>query len=288
MAFAGLLLSDAGDAFALRSPFEGEVSRAVGRYSLASARQAGSHARILGGIVPHHDLALPMIVRFYERLTSESRQAGVKRVWLFAPDHFGRVGNLAAICDADWDLSFGTVRYDEEAGSALGTLGIVETNAGIFAREHGVTLHIPLIGRYFPNASVVPVLLNPSISDVGLIIMRNRILELFREGDILILSMDLSHYKTPEEMAAEDARTLEILTELRFTKTSGLDVDARRAAALALMLFKKLDSWEGSVLEHMDSSDILGRRIKSGTSYATVMYCGTQAGTQLYPMRNNQ
>jgi hypothetical protein len=38
------------------------------------------------------------------------------------------------------------------------------------------------------------------------------------------------------------------------------------------MLFKKLGVGQGRVLEHADSSDILGRRIESGTSYATVVF----------------
>ncbi len=44
---------------------------------------AGSQA---GRITPHHDVALGMIQRFYERIGS----AEVRRVWLFSPDHFSR------------------------------------------------------------------------------------------------------------------------------------------------------------------------------------------------------
>jgi hypothetical protein len=38
------------------------------------------------------------------------------------------------------------------------------------------------------------------------------------------------------------------------------------------MLFRDLGIKEGTVLEHSDSSRILGRRIESGTSYATIIY----------------
>jgi AmmeMemoRadiSam system protein B len=259
------------DAEKLRSPFEKKAEKAM-RSAPPDTPRTQAPNRLLGGIAPHHDLALPMIVRFYQRLT-ESLGEGqeVRRVWLFAPDHFRRVRGLAAVCDLDWALSTGTLETDEEARKALE--GVAEA-AGetIFAPEHGITIHIPLIARYFPGARVVPVLLNPKIPDVGLIILRNKILELFRGGDVVILSMDLSHYKTPEAMAVEDEKTLPALTQLRFRATDGLDVDARRAAALALMLFKALGVKEGQVLERMDTSDILGRRLKSGTSYATVVY----------------
>jgi AmmeMemoRadiSam system protein B len=286
---AGLAPDDPAPSY-LRSPFERIVELAVRSYSGQGAKDAQNteydknaendkrSPRVLGGIAPHHDLALPMIVRFYDRLASSSRQGrDVGRVWLFSPDHFHRVRHLAAICDEDWALSSGTLEADGEACGALGAMRDVEANSGakitkIFGAEHGITLHIPLIARYFPNARVVPILVNPKAPDIGLLILRNKILELFRDGDIIILSMDLSHYKTPEAMAVEDSRTLPVLENLHFLAAGGLDVDARRAAALVLMLFKDMGAGRGEILERMDSSDILGRRVESGTSYATAVY----------------
>ncbi|MDR1020592.1 MAG: AmmeMemoRadiSam system protein B [Synergistaceae bacterium] len=245
---------------------EGKIKTREIRVGIPAARDK-TPSGILGGITPHHGLALPMIVRFYEHLPP-----GTKRVWLLAPDHFRRVRRQAAICGENWAPAERTLEADGEAIDALSATGIVEERPEIFAGEHGITLHIPLIARYCPDAKVVPMLLNPKIPDMGLLILRNKLRELFREGDIVILSMDLSHYKTPEAMAAEDKKTLAVLKSLRFGETDGLDVDARRAAALALMLFKDMGAKKGDVLEHTDSSAVLGRRAESGTSYATVMY----------------
>jgi predicted class III extradiol MEMO1 family dioxygenase len=84
--------------------------------------------------------------------------------------------------------------------------------------------------------------------------------------------MDLSHYKTPEAMEKEDERALEVLTNLEPMKTDRLDIDARRAASLVLRLFKELGVNRGVLMERMDTSDILGCRVESGTSYATIVY----------------
>jgi hypothetical protein len=46
-------------------------------------------------------------------------------------------------------------------------------------------------------------------------------------------------------------------------KTWTLDVDARRAAALVLYLFREMSASVG---------EVLGRRVESGASYATVTY----------------
>jgi AmmeMemoRadiSam system protein B len=275
---AFVILFSLHPANALTSPFKKAVERAVtASHSVPNAARGETSLRALGGIAPHHDLALPMIVRFYENLPPET-----KRVWLLAPDHFRRVRKPVALCGENWTLvertpvertlSERVLEADGEVCEVLRAMGIVEERPEIFVGEHGITLHIPLIARYFPDAKVVPMLLNPKIPDMGLIILRNKLRELFREGDIVFLSLDLSHYKTPEAMAVEDERTLEVLKSLRFGATGGLDMDARRAAALALMLFKDMGAKKGKVLEHTDSSAILGYRVESGTSYATVMY----------------
>ena len=39
-----------------------------------------------------------------------------------------------------------------------------------------------------------------------------------------------------------------------------------------MRLFKELGAERGVLMEHMDTSDILGYRVESGTSYATIVY----------------
>ncbi|MDR1579824.1 MAG: AmmeMemoRadiSam system protein B [Synergistaceae bacterium] len=257
------------DAAELVSPFEAEVGRSVAAYSSSpDLRERRDNIRFLGGVAPHHNIALAMIVRFYERISNPE----VKRVWLFSPDHFRRARRLVAVCDADWKLDTGTLESDKDACAALDSLSFAESDAPMFRREHGITIHIPLIARYFPNARVVPIVLDRNIPDMGLLILRKKIMEMIGPGDVIILSMDLSHCKTPEAMAAEDERTLEVLRAMKPLKTWTLDVDARRAAALVLYLFREMGASMGEVLERSDSSEVLGRRVESGTSYATVTY----------------
>jgi AmmeMemoRadiSam system protein B len=176
------------------------------------------------------------------------------------------------VCDAGWKLGTGTLEPDKDACAALDSLSFAESDAPMFRGEHGITIHIPFIARYFPNARVVPIVLGRDIPDMGLLILRKKIMELAGPDDVIILSMDLSHYKTPEAMAAEDARTLEVLRAMKPLETRTLDVDTRRAAALVLHLFRDMGAGAGEVLERADSSAILGRRVESGTSYATVTY----------------
>ena len=260
----------------MTSPFEGTVARAVEQARADGEAEADAGGRILGGIAPHHGLALCMMVRFYEQIASHSDSKKISRVWLLSPDHFKGAKNYAVVCGDDWRTAGRILEADAAAKSGFSGMGIVGADAGLFSAEHGITIHIPLIARYFPNATVVPMVLKSNISDVALLMLKNYMLGAMEETDVIILSMDLSHYKTPEEMKKEDERTLEVLTNLEPMRTDHLDIDARRAAALVLRLFKELGAERGDIMERMDTTDILGYRVESGTSYATIVYMETR------------
>jgi AmmeMemoRadiSam system protein B len=268
--------AEAQDTLPLRSPFDEEVKRAVDALSEMSGSpdslKYSGLSRLVGGIAPHHDLALDMIVRFYAELSANFTRRDLRRVWLLAPDHYRRARRFVAVCPSVWELSDGLLTPDASALDALRNLEIVETTSELFAEEHGISIHIPLIARFFPGANVVPIVLRRDIPDIALLSLRARMLEMIGDGDLVILSMDLSHYKPPEEMAAEDRNTLSVLTEMRPQATGRIDADARRAAALALLLFKDMGATRGELIERTDSSTLLGRRVESGTSYATIIY----------------
>jgi AmmeMemoRadiSam system protein B len=225
---------------------------------------------VLGGIAPHHDIAAEMITRFYDEL---SQKKNVKRIYLLAPDHFRRARNWAAVCGADWQAAgFGTLKAGADAVNRLRRLNVVEVRSDMFAAEHGITVHIPFIARYFKDAAVIPIVLRRDIPDTALLSIRGAIREMAGEDELIILSMDFSHYKTPEEMAEEDKRSICALTNMNIMKLARADVDARRAAALVTLLFRDRGARRGELLERSDSSEVLGRRVESGTSYATIIY----------------
>lgn len=263
-----------GLAAARAAPLSSPFDRPDVRAALAALPDVPASADIagpvMGGITPHHDLAYDLIFRFYRELARHN--PGVRRVFLLSPDHFRRSARRGAVCSADWRTSAGFLRADAEAVAALEKTGVLEAREDLFAREHGITIHIPLIAHFFPNATVVPMVVRADAPDLDLWVLREALSRLSREGDLFILSMDLSHYKTPEAMAAEDEKTLDVLLRLRPRATAGIDVDAKRAAFLLLSVLRERGATRGTLLERTDSSALLGHRVESGTSYATILY----------------
>ena len=270
LALAGVLGCCSG-AFALVCP---PLPRGVERGLDAAARPvlAVPEGRIWGGVAPHHDRAGELLVRFYETL----RRSGPspRRILLLAPDHWRAGRGALTFCGASWETSRGLVPADVEAVTALHALGIVGRNDELFLREHGVTVHLPLLAAFFPGVPVLPLVVRSSVSDLELLALRKALVPLLEAGGLVLLSMDLSHGKSSAEALRQDRRTLSVLTELRSGALRGLDLDCPRGSALFLSLVKDLGARRGVVLEHTTSALLEGNgnAPSPGTSYATLLF----------------
>lgn len=227
---------------------------------------------IVAGIAPHHDLALGVIENFYARIAASGQK--VHRVWLLAPDHFRRSRADLSTTTADWMTSARVLEADPEGTAALIGTGIARDEPFLFEREHAVTIHIPAIAHYFPKARVIPVILHWRAPDQALSLIEKAIVRDYRPGDIFILSMDFSHYKTPSEAAKEDELSIAAIRELDWREVRRRDIDAGAACALLLRIAGKLglDDWE--ILERTDSA-ALGtdetENANSCTSYVSIL-----------------
>lgn len=205
-----------------------------------------------------------MIERFYDEMAKS--RAG--RVWLFAPDHYRASRTSALVCASDT----GGARVDGAAARALAAHSLFDARSEPFEREHGVYVHLPYIARAFPGATVVPVLMRSGCSDLEILSIMNEIARASRSDDIYILSMDFSHYKDPEGLRAEDERSIPILLSMRAIETRALDIDARGAASVVMMLARRAGARRGTLLERSDTTEQTGEYVASGTSYATIVY----------------
>jgi len=105
-----------------------------------------------------------------------------------------------------------------------------------------------------------------------LLVLRKTLAPFLRDGGLVLLSMDLSHYKSPAEAAREDVRTLPVLARMDASSLRDLDIDTPRGAALFLSLVRDLGSLRGAVLDHSDSGAIRDRPDEPCTSYATMLF----------------
>ena len=249
------------------TPFAGQIRP----WSPGAARGHEEFGPVRAGIAPHHGLASETIARFYDSLPRD-----VERVILIGPDHFRAGRRFVTLCPLPWRTGNVILETDAGAAAALARVGGVNADSLPFRLEHSIGLHIVFIGRYFPNAKVVALMVNnaaPARDLSGLVHVLSELLaDESNKKNLLILSMDFSHDKTPEEAKREDDKSIEKILSFKTEALMGLDIDAPVAARLFLEVLKSRGVTDGFVLERTNSGEIIGCPDSPCTSYATVLF----------------
>jgi len=246
------------------TPFVGEI-RSWERGAPATDKEFGS---VRAGIAPHHGLASETLARFYDNLPGDTG-----RVILIGPDHFKAGRRNITLSPLPWRAEKGILETDTGALDALSQTGALSIESLPFRLEHSIGLHIVFIGRYFPDARVVTLMIQNNASPRELSRLVPILSELLAEkGTLLILSMDFSHDKTPDEARCEDDKSIESILSFETEALCDLDIDASAAAWLFLEVLKNCDIKEGFVFESTNSSEITGGTDLLCTSYATMLF----------------
>ncbi|MCR4819175.1 MAG: AmmeMemoRadiSam system protein B [Fretibacterium sp.] len=220
----------------------------------------------MGALSPHHGVAGALIDHLYARIQAIFPHP--RRVIVIGPDHFRRAKRNIVTGASDWGTR--KVLVGDAEGAKLSHLFRQDEVA---RRDHCVTEHIPRIGRFFPEASVLSIIIRPAATDLQILRACQALEALLRDGETLvILSMDLSHYKPREQSNAEDARSLEIIRSFRLRELRDADIDCPRGARLFLMLMKRLGLTQTTLLERSNSADFLKGSSDSTTGHATMLF----------------
>lgn len=174
----------------------------------ARARRRGlAPCRPKALIVPHAGYLYsgPVAASAYALLPA--LEAEIARVVVVGPAHHVFVGGLAAPGAALLCTPLGEVVVDQAAVDRLH----VASSARAHAPEHSIEVQLPFLQRVLPRARVVPLLVSDAPpAEVGLVLEA-----LWGGGETLVVvSSDLSHYRSYSEARELDASTAERIVEL--------------------------------------------------------------------------
>lgn len=164
-----------------------------------SAQNTQGEARVVGAILPHHNVVGNHIDAFYEEIAN----LHVERVILISTNHFNT--GYYYIQSTDRVEGF---QFDEEILSQLEEQKIGNINPAALGGEHGLTVHFDRIKKAFPNAELVPLVLKWKTPQKNL----DRLIDLLRsynlEETVIIASIDFTHYTGEEGALRNDERTM--------------------------------------------------------------------------------
>lgn len=227
---------------------------------------------LLGGIVNHHQLASDLMARFFNAVSSGAPET----IFIIGPNH-KRIGpSRVHTGHWSWDTYFGQVEADRNAVERIIQALDAHQDFELLNQEHSVSTLIPYVAYTFPESKVVPILLHGNLDMTDCIKLVDTLEPIFREKDcLLIASIDFSHYLPPEKAYEMDEITMRAIADRDFAgiKQMGNDnLDTPPALVITLMLMDRLGANEDILLEHSNSSDILGQWSEITTSYLTYLF----------------
>lgn len=172
----------------------------------SSAVPSEANRGVSGIVVPHHVVAADLIERGFRC----AEGGDYNRVILLCPDHFRRSPAPFATTRADLSSATATVRTDTSAVAALLRNPLV-CESDLFAREHGVSVLIPFLHRFFPDAVVVPVALRIDSDKSDWDSFLSALEPLFTERTLIVQSTDFSHYLPLRQARRHDQQTMNAL-----------------------------------------------------------------------------
>ncbi len=109
--------------------------------------------KVVGGILPHHLLAAPIIAGFLDGISHQQ----VNTVILLSPNHYGIGPNSISTSKGTWTTLFGDLETDLVKVPKLEEAQVGFVSEGLFDTEHGIYGITPFIKKTFPDAKIVPI-----------------------------------------------------------------------------------------------------------------------------------
>lgn len=251
--------------------FDGEFYNQA--YAKGEQYKKQMYQNVMGGIIPHHLLAAPLIAGFFEGMSKQK----VTTVILLSPNHYGTGQGNAATSMGRWTTVFGDLETDSAKVSRLMDDEAVTVDEDIFNNEHGIYSIAPFIKKTFPEAKMVPVVLKNGIARQELDDLVRAINDIADGQTIIIVSADFSHYLPSVQADARDRTSIGAITSFDTDRVLGLDSTQNVDSPESVYVLQKAMQLKGAdkpiLLSNTNSAKLTNQPgLQSTTSYATMYF----------------
>ncbi|MBI2484180.1 AmmeMemoRadiSam system protein B [Candidatus Uhrbacteria bacterium] len=234
--------------------------------------------RISGIVVPHHDIVRERRSAFFETVQKKFFHTNPPRtIILLSPNHFNAGSAAIQTVDREWHTIFGSIQPASSIIRALSDTGIASIEPSSFKQEHGILLILKDIKKYFPSASLVPIIVKEraSRSDIEQLVS---FLNYSCGSCFVVASVDFSHYQPAALADLHDRLTLRSLRNRDIpTLLDKSEVDSPQSLAI-LALWASMHTTDRFVLfDHTNSGVITGDPDRESTSHVFGSYESLEA-----------
>ena len=155
-------------------------------------------------VVPHagYIYSGPIAATAYARL--QGAASHLRRVVLLGPAHRVAFRGLALPEAEGMETPLGVVAVDTEAVAAVAGLPQVGPFASAHAQEHSLEVQLPFLQKVLPGVPVLPLVVGAASAEQVAEVLEHLWTD---EGTLVLISSDLSHYRSYEEARVVDRET---------------------------------------------------------------------------------
>lgn len=203
----------------------------------------------------------------------------IRTVILLGSSHRASFDGVALYPEGSWETPLGSVAIDRASAKALASSGgIIKTLPSAFDGEHSLEVQLPFLQRTLKDVKIVP-LLTGHIDKDGIAQLSDvlkGIITRDKGRTVLVVSSDMSHYRTYSAAGAMDIPTLKAIEGLAWerlyegTKKGENELCAAPAVVAVMKLTSEMGG-EAQVLGYANSGDTAGDRSRV-VGYGSVLF----------------
>ena len=224
--------------------------------------------RVSAGILPHHTLVAPLLAAFFRGIENSP----LSTVVIVGPDH-GNAGR-AYVTTARylWDTPDRVVPANQELIQTLVDRGVAVYDDALIRREPSVSAVVPYLAHQFPEATVVPLALRGDLRSDKLEQLADVLADLLGPHDLVLASVDFSHYKDIVGARTDDQISLSAIASMDADAALHAPVDSPPSLSL-IIRYAQLRGLSYQELVHTNSAEFLhDLTLPSTTSYLTAYF----------------
>ena len=219
----------------------------------------------LGVIIPHHMIAAEQITKFYKGL---SKVIDPELVIVVGPNHYENgSANIQTCKTCLYKTEKGDTELDDEFIDDIIDDGIASLQDDTFIKEHAIFSHTPFIKNFFPEAKIVPLVLQWEMPVDEVLKLSEWLDENLPDDTLIIASVDFSHYISLEAANFHDRSTFASISNFDFENIYDLEVDSPSSIYLILDLMKRRGFNSAERLEHTNLDQFLSQPSGYSTSH---------------------
>ncbi len=189
-----------------------------------------------------------------------------KTVFLMGPSHYYFLKNVSISSFKYYSTPLGNIKVSKKAKEIVNNEKTIFNIEEAHEKEHSLEIELPFLQSKLKEFEIVPML----VGETNSVELKEVILKYLEEDDLIVVSVDLSHYHEYNQAIDLDSYSIGRIMDLDSKGIFSAEIDAPWAVASLLEIAKE-KSWKPYFISYANSGDISGDNT-SVVGYSAIVF----------------